>query len=466
MEITELSLKQLRRGITRKEISAKEVINAFLRRIDRLESKLNAFITVSAEEALREAKKFDKGKKRGKLGGVPIAIKDNIITKGLQTTAGSMILKGFIPPYNATVTQKLLGEGAIILGKTNMDEFAMGSSTERSAFGPTHNPFDLSRVPGGSSGGSAAAVAARLAPAALGSDTGGSVRQPAAFCGIVGLRPTYGTVSRYGLIAMASSLDQIGPMARDVGDTRLLFEAICGQDSFDATTVAVNFQARVKKPKVIGLPKEYFGPGLERGVRQKIDEVVSSLEEVGVKVASVSLPHTQYGIPAYYLIVPSEVSANLARYDGIRYGLSIRDKDLTSIYFKTRGRGFGPEVKRRIVLGTFALSSGYFEAYYLKAAKVRTLIVQDFAKAFKKVDLLLTPTAPTVAFKIGEKEDPLSMYLADIFTIPSSLAGIPALNVPVGFGGGLPVGVQLIGPRFTEPLLFGVGEMIEQLVKR
>lgn len=465
MDITKLSIKELKAGMAKREFSAEEVVLAFLGRIDELEDDLNAMITISAERALKEAKKVDRGKKRGKLAGIPITLKDNIITKDLRTTAGSAILEEFVPPYNATVTEKLIAKGAIILGKTNMDEFAMGSSTESSYFGPTRNPFDLSRVSGGSSGGSAAAVATHLCPAALGSDTGGSVRQPAAFCGVVGLRPTYGAVSRYGLIAMASSLDQIGPLAKSVEDTRLLFEIIRGRDPYDATTLeAERIKPKKLKKLKIGIPKEYFGRGLEVGVRKRIDEVVRSLSELGANVVSISLPHTEYGIPTYYLIVSSEISSNLARYDGVRFGLSVRSKDLLSIYLKTRGGGFGQEVKRRIVLGTFALSSGYYDQFYLKASKVRTLIARDFERAFKKVDLLLTPTAPTVAFKVGEKKEPLSMYLADIFTIPASLAGLPGLNVPAGFTNGLPVGAQLIGPKFSEPILFEVGEVIERLV--
>lgn len=467
MEIAELSIKELRTGIAKKRFSAKEAVLAFLKRIDQLEDDLNAFITICAKEALREAKKLDRSARRGKLCGIPIALKDNIVTRDLRTTAGSAILKEFIPPYSAAVVEKLLAEGAIILGKTNMDEFAMGASTENSFFGPTRNPRDLSRVPGGSSGGSAAAVAARLAPIALGSDTGGSVRQPAAFCGVVGLRPTYGAVSRYGLISMASSLDQIGPLARTVEDAQFIFEIIRGYDPYDATTIErPKFKQKELKMLKIGVPKEYFGEGLDKNVRERVETAIGFLEETGAGVDPVSLPHTEYGIPTYYLIVPSEVSSNLGRYDGIRFGLSVKDKDLLSLYFRSRGEGFGVEVKRRIALGTFALSSGYFDQYYLKAARVRTLIVRDFERAFKKVDLLITPTVPTTAFKLGEKEEPLSMYLADVFTIPASLAGLPALNVPVGFVNGLPVGIQLIGPRFSETLLFEVGKVIEKLAMR
>lgn len=461
-EISELSLKQITDGVRSGDFSAVEVLQSFLKEIANKEDDLNAFITVNSEGALAQAKGVKKGQ-RGQLLGVPIALKDNISTQGLRTTAGSKIIEDYIPPYNATVVAKLRAEGAIILGKTNMDEFAMGSSTENSAYGVTHNPYDLTRVPGGSSGGSAAAVAARLAPAALGTDTGGSIKQPASFCGVVGLRPTYGAVSRYGIIALTSSLDQVGALARTVEDARTVFEVIAGKDPYDATSVeAVSREPKKLASLRIGIPKEYLSEGLDPEIAERVRKVGEFLEKQGVTVREVSLPHTHYGLAVYYIITPSEVSSNLARFDGIRYGLRTEGSSIEELVSKSRGEGFGSEPKRRIILGTFALSSGYADQYYLRAVKVRTMIAQDFAKAFEKVDLLLTPTAPTTAFKIGEKKDPLSMYLSDIFTIPANLAGLPGLSVPVGTHQKLPVGVQLIGPKFSEELLFQVGEKIEE----
>lgn len=461
-DLTKLSLKELAEGIAKKEFSAVEVLQTFLKNIEKKEPDLNAFITVFAERALEQAKSNKQEAKRGgKLFGVPLAIKDNIVTKGLRTTAGSKMLDDYIPQYDATVIKKLADEGAITIGKTNLDEFAMGSSTENSAYGPTHNPHDQERVPGGSSGGSAAAVAAELVPAALGSDTGGSIRQPAAFCGVVGLRPTYGAVSRYGLIAMASSLDQIGPIAKTVEDAEYLFDVIRGKDQYDAATIEGKSESTNKKFKV-GLPKEYFSEGLDPKIAERVKSVAKFLEGQGMEVEEVALPHTEYGLPIYYIIVPSEVSSNLARYDGIRYGHRAKVENLNDLYFESRGEGFGEEVKRRIILGTFALSSGYADQYYVRAVRARTLIVQDFEQAFKKVDLLLAPTTPTTAFKIGEKKDPLSMYLSDIFTIPANLAGLPSISIPIGKIGNLPVGTQLIGPKFSENLLFEVGKVVEK----
>ena len=461
-EITELSLKQIAEGVRGGNFSAIEVLQAFLKNIAEKEDDLNAFITVNSEGALTQAKEIRKGQK-GRLLGVPVALKDNISTRGLRTTAGSKIIEDYIPPYNATVVAKLLAEGAIILGKTNMDEFAMGSSTENSAYGVTHNPHDLTRVPGGSSGGSAAAVAARLAPTALGTDTGGSIKQPAAFCGVVGLRPTYGAVSRYGVIALTSSLDQVGPLAKTVEDARTIFEVIAGKDPYDATGVEMASEEPKKLESLrIGIPKEYLGEGLDPAIAEMVKKVGEFLEKQGAAIQEVSLPHTHYGLAVYYIITPSEVSSNLARFDGIRYGVRVEDSSIEELVSRSRGKGFGSEPKRRIILGTFALSSGYADQYYLRAAKVRTLIAQDFARAFEKVDLLLTPTAPTTAFKIGEKKDPLSMYLSDIFTIPANLAGLPGLSVPVGTIKNLPVGVQLLGPKFSENMLFDVGEAIER----
>ena len=462
MTITELPLSNIAEGVTKGTFSAVEVLQEFLKNIEKRESKLNAFITVAAEEALASAKKVKKGQK-GKLLGVPLALKDNLSTQGIRTTAGSKIIEDYIPPYNATVVEKVLGEGAVVLGKTNMDEFAMGASTENSAYGPTRNPVDEERVPGGSSGGSAASVASRMAPAALGSDTGGSIRQPAAFCGIVGLNPTYGAVSRYGVIALTSSLDQVGPLAKTVEDARYLFNVIAGKDAKDATTVVGKFTKEVAiKNLRIGIPSEYFKEGLDQGVKERILKVRDYLENLGAKVSEVSLPHTQYGLSVYYIITPSEASSNLARFDGIRYGVQEAGGNILELVSRSRGKGFGAEPKRRIILGTFALSSGYADQYYLQATRMRTLISQDFEKVFQDVDLLLTPTTPTTAFKIGEVKDPLSMYLADVFTIPAKLAGLPALSVPAGNVHNLPVGAQLIGPKFSEEMLFGVGEEIEK----
>ncbi len=462
IEITNLSLKQLSQGVATGEFSAVEVLQAFLKKIAEKERRLNAFITVNSEGALKAAQAIKRGGK-GKLLGVPLAIKDNISTKGLRTTAGSKIIENYIPPYNATVIEKVLREGAIILGKTNLDEFAMGSSTENSAYGVTKNPADLTRVPGGSSGGSAAAVAAGMAPAALGTDTGGSIRQPAAFCGVVGFRPTYGAVSRYGVIALTSSLDQVGPLTRTVADARYLFEIIRGKDPYDATTVNVPSPATKKGKLRVGLPQEYFsGKGLDPRVGARVQEAAQYLVERGMVVEEISLPHTEYGLPVYYILTPSEASANLARFDGVRFGHQAVAESLEAFYLRSRGEGFGAEPKRRIILGTFALSSGYAEQYYLRAARARTLIGDDFRKAFQKVDLILAPVTPTTAFKIGEKKDPLSMYLSDIFTIPANLAGLPGISVPVGTLAGLPVGVQLIGPQFSEERLFAVGELLEE----
>lgn len=460
-EIIDLSPKDLASRVEKGALSAVEVLQAFLKRIAEKEEELNSFITVNSEGAFRQAKKIRKGQK-GRLLGVPIALKDNLSTRGLRTTAGSKIIEDYVPPYNATVVTKLLAEGAVILGKTNMDEFAMGSSTENSAYGVTRNPHDLTRVPGGSSGGSAAAVAARLAPAALGTDTGGSIRQPAAFCGVVGLRPTYGAVSRYGVIALASSLDQVGPLARTVEGVRYLFEIIRGKDPYDATTVAEKPTRSKKGKRRIGLPKEYLsGKGLDPKIAARVEEVAKRLAARGMGVEEISLPHTEYGLAVYYIITPSEASANLARFDGIRFGYQSSAGSLEELYGESRGEGFGAEPKRRIILGTFALSSGYADQYYRRAAQARTLIREDFQKAFRKVDAILAPVTPTTAFKIGEKKDPLSMYLSDIFTIPANLAGLPGISVPAGELGGLPVGVQLIGPQFSEERLFEVAEMVE-----
>jgi len=468
-QIFTLSISELHELLIKKEISAQELTRVFLDKIKSEDKKIHAFLTISEDTALLQAKTIDERIKNNEkldlLAGIPIAIKDNLLVKGIRCTAGSKILEDYIAPYDATAVKKLKETGAVIIGKTNLDEFAMGASTENSAFGLTLNPRDLTRVPGGSSGGSAAAVASQMVPAALGSDTGGSIRQPASFCGVVGLKPTYGAVSRYGLIAMASSLDHVGPLAKTVSDCRLVFDAIKGKDELDATNVAVDslpttFQ--VKKLR-IGIPREYFIGGIDPEVKKTVEEAISKYQAAGATIEEVSLPHTKYAVPCYYIIVPSEVSANLARYDGIKYGLSQGDSYL-DVYLNSRARGLGKEVKRRIMLGTYCLSAGYYDAYYLRAQKVRTLIRQDFKKALQKVDVLMTPVSPNTAFKIGEKtEDPLLMYLEDIFTCSLDLAGLPALSVPCGQANGLPVGLQIIGKAFDEDLILSTGEAWEKM---
>ena len=449
------------------DLRAAEICEARLAHIREHDPAVRAFVTVMEPEALKAAEEVDLRRKSGvalsPLAGVPIALKDNLCTRGVETTCSSKILKGFIPPYDAAVVERLRAGGSPFLGKTNLDEFAMGSSTENSALFLTRNPHDPDRVPGGSSGGSACAVAADFAPLALGSDTGGSIRQPAAFCGVVGLKPTCGRVSRYGLIAFASSLDQIGPFARTARDAALLLDAIAGPDPRDSTCLPdppPAFAQALDRPfeKIrVGLPKEYFGEGLTGPVTSALDRLKSELKDLGCELKDVSLPHTSCAIPVYYLIAPAEASSNLARYDGVQYGLRVETKDLIQQYFKTRSEGFGREVKRRIMLGTFALSSGYYDAYYLKALKVRRLIYEDFMKAFADVDVLLTPTTPTPAFRFGEKvADPLQMYLSDIFTISANLAGLPAISFPCGFDGALPIGAQLIGPALSEGRLLRI----------
>ncbi len=444
----------------------KEVLDSLTQAIGLNNGKLNAYVKFDKTQA-----KHRKSEKHSPLWGVPIAIKDNICVAGQEASCASKILQNYIAPYNATVIEKLLDAGAVIFGRTNMDEFAFGSSCESSFYGPTKNPWDLERVPGGSSGGSAASVAARMAFAALGSDTGGSIRQPAAFCGIVGLKPTYGRVSRYGLIAFASSLDQIGPMTRDVRDCALLLNVIAGYDPKDSTSADVplpdftRFLGQSIQGMKIGIPKEYFREGISKEVEDAVRSAVKKIESLGAIVSEVSLPHTKYAVSVYYLVAPSEASSNLARFDGVRFGYRNRStQNLTQMYERTRGEGFGAEAKRRIILGTFALSSGYYDAYYLKAMKVRTKIKNDFDEAFKKVDVLLTPTAPSPAFKIGEKtKDPLEMYLSDIYTISANLAGIPAISVPCGFSkNNLPMGLQFLAKPFDEGALFKVSHAFEQ----
>ncbi|MCL1465475.1 Asp-tRNA(Asn)/Glu-tRNA(Gln) amidotransferase subunit GatA [Argonema galeatum] len=472
------SIRELHQQLISKERSAVEIAKEALERIQALEPKLHSFLCLTADKAIEQALAVDAkiaaGEEIGLLAGIPIAIKDNMCTKGIRTTCGSRILENFVPPYESTVTQKLADAGAVMVGKTNMDEFAMGSSTETSAYQITANPWDLSRVPGGSSGGSAAAVAAEECVVALGSDTGGSIRQPASFCGVVGLKPTYGLVSRFGLVAYASSLDQIGPFGRSVEDTAILLGAIAGYDSKDSTSLKVDIPdyAKALRPNFksrgvlrIGIIKETFGQGIDPAVEKAVTKAIEVLQELGAEIHVISCPRFRYGLPTYYIIAPSEASANLARYDGVKYG--IRDESATtllSMYTQTRAAGFGPEVKRRIMLGTYTLSAGYYDAYYLKAQKVRTLIKQDFESAFEKVDILVCPTAPTTAFKAGEKtEDPLSMYLSDLMTIPVNLAGLPGLNIPCGFDEkGLPIGMQLIGNLLREDQLFQVAYAYEQ----
>ena len=474
MNLIQLTITQTHQGLKKKEFSAIELVKAHLGEIKKKDKKISAFLTVTEDLAISRAKKIDEmiltGKEIPILAGIPVAIKDNILVENLKCSAGSKILENYIAPYDATVIKKLKTLEAVILGKTNLDEFAMGSSTENSAFGPTRNPHDLRRVAGGSSGGSAAAVAANLCCYALGSDTGGSIRQPASFCGVVGLKPTYGAVSRYGLIAFASSLDQIGPITKTVEDAKIVFEAISGKDELDSTSVekpklqTTNYKLQTIK---IGVPKEYFREGIEPEVEKVIKKFIQKIEKEGAKIEEISLPHTKYALPCYSLIAASEASANLARYDGIRYGTPNTEHETSNLldaYLKTRGEGFGDEVKRRIMLGTYALSSGYYDAYYLRAQKVRTLIKKDFQKAFQEVDVILTPTSPFTAFKIGERaKSALSMYLADIFTVSINLAGLPALSMPCGEVQGLPVGLQIIGKSFREDEIFEVGSFFEKL---
>ncbi|MBW4678997.1 MAG: Asp-tRNA(Asn)/Glu-tRNA(Gln) amidotransferase subunit GatA [Microcoleus vaginatus WJT46-NPBG5] len=472
------SIRELHKQLVRKERSAVEITKEALDRITQLEPKLHSFLCVTADKALEQARQVDAkiaaGEQIGLLAGIPIAIKDNMCTQGIPTTCGSRILENFVPPYESTVTQKLADAGAVTVGKTNMDEFAMGSSTETSAYQQTSNPWDLERVPGGSSGGSAAAVAADECVVATGSDTGGSIRQPAAFCGVVGMKPTYGLVSRYGLVAYASSLDQIGPFGRSVEDAAILLNGMAGYDPKDSTSLNVAIPNYVKalQPNLrprgqrrIGVIKETFGEGLDPVVEQAVTKAIEQLQHLGAEIQVISCPRFRYGLPTYYIIAPSEASANLARYDGVKYGMRVPDADnLLSMYAQTRAQGFGTEVKRRIMIGTYALSAGYYDAYYLKAQKVRTLIKQDFDRAFAQVDVLVTPTAPSTAFKAGEKtDDPLSMYLSDLMTIPVNLAGLPALSLPCGFDDqGLPIGLQLIGNALQEPTLFEVAYAYEQ----
>lgn len=468
--ITDLTLSEAAQALKDREISSTELTKAFLERIQALDSRIRAFLFVNEKNALQQAARADQllgdwhqnpTAEIPPLTGIPIAVKDVLAVKGMPATAGSRILEGFVPPFNATTVERLLSAGVVILGKTNTDEFAMGSSTENSGYQVTHNPWNLEHVPGGSSGGSAAAVAAHLAPVALGTDTGGSVRQPASYCGVTGLKPTYGRVSRYGLIAYGSSLDTVGAFGHTASDVAKVFRLMAGFDRRDATSVdrpvpeIVMDGSKALKGLRIGVPKEFFVEGMQAEVEQAVREAIGVLEDLGAEVVSVSLPHTKYAIPVYYLIAPAEASANLARFDGIRYGPRLPADTMWDVFKKTRGAKFGPEVKRRIMLGTYALSAGYYDAYYGQAQKARTLIQRDYERAFETVDAIAAPVAPTTAFRIGEhSEDPLAMYLEDAFTLPANLAGVPGLSFPVGFDhNGLPVGMQLMGRFFQEELL-------------
>src|SRR5438477_3331216 len=458
-----------------RQASSRELSEAALERIATVDPQVNAFLTITADQGLEQADAADArlaAGERGELLGVPVAIKDVLATRGAPTTCGSLMLENFVSPYEATVVRRLFDAGAVMLGKTNMDEFAMGSSTENSAFEPTRNPWDLSRVPGGSSGGSAAAVAAGMAPYALGSDTGGSIRQPAALCGVVGMKPTYGRVSRYGLVAFASSLDQVGPFTRDVRDMATVLDAICGHDACDSTSAPLDvpdFAAAIGrdvdvKGLRVGVPREYLPASLDAGVRGCIESALDALEQQGAQIdLELSLPSTEAALAVYYIIAPSEASANLARYDGVKYGFSYQQGEgMWDNMEKTRGRGFGAEVKRRIMIGTYALSSGYYDAYYLKAQKVRTVIRREFDAAFEKYDVIAGPVTPTPAFKIGEKaDDPFAMYLNDVFTLPVNIAGLPGISVPAGFVDGLPVGLQLIGKPFDEATVLRAAQAYE-----
>jgi len=480
MDLNKLTIKEAHNLLEKKEISSVELTRSFLKNIKEKDNDIHAFLSLAEEEAMEAAGKVDERISKGEpieiLAGIPSAIKDNILIRGGKTTAASKILENYVAPYDATVIKKLKEEEAIFIGKTNLDEFAMGSSTENSGFGPTKNPIDLERVPGGSSGGSAAAVKAGFCVYALGSDTGGSIRQPASFCGVVGFKPTYGAVSRHGLIAMASSLDQIGPITKTVDDAMLVFQAIRGRDELDSTSVNREWEDYFNSPVdleeiKIGVPREYFTHGLDKEIEKNIKQIIAKLEKEGAKIEEISMPYSDFALATYYIIMPAEASANLARYDGMKYGYSqIRNQEseinnLLDVYLNSRGEGFGAEVKKRIMLGTYILSYGYYDAYYKRAQKVRRLIKNDFDRAFKDVDIILTPTSPTTAFKFGEKtQDPLSMYLADIYTVSVNLAGVPAISLPSGEVNGLPVGLQLIGKNFDDVKLLKIAKLIETII--
>jgi aspartyl-tRNA(Asn)/glutamyl-tRNA(Gln) amidotransferase subunit A len=473
LDLYTLNLEEARAVIDKGGVSPLELTEAIFKRIEAVEDKVRAYVTLTRDHALNQARdpgNIVKDERKSALFGIPVAIKDNICTEGIRTTCSSKILENFIPPYDSTVIKKLKGQGSILVGKTNLDEFAMGSSTENSAFGHTKNPWDITRIPGGSSGGSAAAVAADMCIAALGSDTGGSIRQPAAFCGVVGLKPAYGRVSRYGLVAFASSLDQIGPITKNVKDAAILLNVISGHDPNDSTSAGIaapDFTSVIGqdiKGLKLGVPKEYFTEGIDKEVETAVKHAIGKLESLGAIPVEISLPHTRYAVAAYYILATSEASSNLARYDGVKYGLRVEGEDLIEMYIKTREKGFGAEVKRRIILGTYTLSSGYYDAYYKKAQQIRTLIKQDFDRAFEKVDAIVTPTTPSPAFKAGEKtDDPLQMYLADIFTISVNLAGVPGISIPCGFTSqNLPVGLQIIGRHFDEESILKIAYAYEQ----
>lgn len=477
-DFANISLSEIQIGLRNKSFSSRELTQYFLDRIEEKDGKLKAFLHIAPEQALKKADTADEQLAKGgdqlpSLLGIPIAIKDVLAVEGMPATAGSKILEGFRPPYTSTAVSRLLDAGMIVLGKTNTDEFAMGSSTENSAYFTSHNPWDITRVPGGSSGGSAATIAGNLAPVALGSDTGGSVRQPASFCGVTGLKPTYGRVSRYGLIAYGSSLDSVGVLGRSAADIASIFTIMAGQDPLDATTMDIPVpqidmtETKDLKGIKIGVPQEYFIKGIQPAVEEKVYNAIKELEKLGAEIVEVQMPHTKYAVPVYYLIAPAEASANLARFDGVRYGLRKEHDDVIEMYKETRSAGFGDEVKRRIMLGTYALSAGYYDAYYGQAQKVRTLIQRDFLEVFKKVDMLAAPVAPTTAFKIGEHtDDPLAMYLEDVFTLPANLAGVPGLAFPVGFDdNSMPVGMQLMGRHFEEGKLFQVVNAYQKVSK-
>jgi aspartyl-tRNA(Asn)/glutamyl-tRNA(Gln) amidotransferase subunit A len=474
MELTALTIDAARSAIQEREITSMALVESFYERIQQEDGEIGAFLTLTRERAIEQADRIDRMAANGKplppLGGVPVAVKDVMCTRGVRTTAGSKVLGNFIPPYDCTAVARLEAAGAVVLGKLNCDEFAMGSSNENSAFRPVHNPRDKRRVPGGSSGGSAAAVAADMAVAALGSDTGGSIRQPAAFCGVVGVLPTYGRVSRYGLIAFASSLDHIGPLTKTVKDAALILRTIAGRDPMDATSAEVpvpDYVAELEKPVrglKVGVAKEYFGEGLDTEIRKAIEDGIQALAKLGCEIVEVSLPHTEYAIPTYYIVATAEASSNLARFDGVRYGYRAKGaRTLSDMYRRSRDEGFGAEAKRRIMLGTYALSAGYYDAYYLKAQKVRTLLTRDFDEAFKKVDAIVTPTTPTAAFKLGEKvDDPLAMYLADIYTVTADLAGIPGISIPCGrTRENLPIGMQILGRHLDESTILRLAHAFE-----
>ncbi|UCG07872.1 MAG: Asp-tRNA(Asn)/Glu-tRNA(Gln) amidotransferase subunit GatA [Desulfobacterales bacterium] len=476
MKLHELTIQEAHQLLEKKEISSEDLTRAVLERIKAVDGKVDAFVTVAEDLAVEQAKAADRRISAGQcepLTGIPLGIKDLICTRNLRTTCASRILENFLPPYDAAVIKKLKDAGAVIVGKLNMDEFAMGSSTENSGLKITRNPWDLNRIPGGSSGGSAAAVASDMCLGALGSDTGGSIRQPASLCGVVGMKPTYGRVSRFGLVAFASSLDQIGPLAKNVSDCAYLLNTIAGYDTADSTSVPVevpDYTASLNnglKGLKIGIPEEYFVPnGLDGEVALSVNNAIETIEELGAERVELSLPHTEYAVAAYYVIAPSEASSNLARYDGVKYGFrNDADTDLIGMYRKTRSSGFGPEVQRRIIIGTYCLSAGYYDAYYVKASQVRTLIMQDFKTAFESCDVILCPVAPTPAFAIGEKiDDPLMMYLSDVFTLSANLAGIPGMSIPCGFSKeGLPIGLQLMAKHFNEEMLFKIAYNFEQV---